>query len=165
MVDDRKQRRKVLVMKQGSRLEKKETDRFFHLDLIDFDPEELGFELLIEGKLVIQFHLLSFRWLVQDACFATRKWLQRTTQFWFLYRCTIFDLLQRQLVHIIEQEEDQGLEQWYLKFFTSLLCCCYGVRFVPPLFCLNKEDEKGRENEGEWIRIAFCFAKWKKRSL
>lgn len=49
------------------------TDRFFHLNLIDFDSEQLGFEVSIEGESIIHLNFLSFWRLVQDTRLAASK--------------------------------------------------------------------------------------------
>lgn len=45
--------------------------RLLHLDLVDFYPEELVFEVVIARKLVPVLHIFAFWDFGEDACFST----------------------------------------------------------------------------------------------
>lgn len=47
--------------------------RFFHLNLINLDPEELVFEVIIARKFVPILHIFAFWDFGEDACFSTGK--------------------------------------------------------------------------------------------
>ena len=47
--------------------------RFFHLDLVYFDPEELVSEVIIARKLVPILHIFAFWDFGDDTCFPTSK--------------------------------------------------------------------------------------------
>lgn len=55
--------------------------RFFHLDLVDFDPEELVFEVIVARELVPVLHVFAFGDLVEDARFPASQRLQSPAQF------------------------------------------------------------------------------------
>lgn len=66
---------------------KKKADRiglsysFFHLDLVDLNPEELVFEIIIARKLVSIFYVFAFWGFGENSCFPTGQGLQSTPQF------------------------------------------------------------------------------------
>ena len=62
--------------------------RFFHLDLVDFDPEELVFEVIVARKLVPVLHVFAFGDFGENTCFSTGEGLQSPTQFTILCKPT-----------------------------------------------------------------------------
>lgn len=55
--------------------------RFFHLDLVDLDPEKLVFEVVVAGKLVSILHVFALWDFSEYACFPTSERLESPTQF------------------------------------------------------------------------------------
>lgn len=47
--------------------------RFFHLDLVYFDPEELVFEVVVAGELVPVLYIFAFWDFGKDSCFSTSE--------------------------------------------------------------------------------------------
>lgn len=50
--------------------------RFFHLDLVDFDPEQLVFKVIVARKLVSIFHVFALWSFGEHACFPTSERLE-----------------------------------------------------------------------------------------
>ena len=45
--------------------------RFFHLDLVDLDPEELMFEVIVAGELVAVLHVFALGEFGEDSSLPT----------------------------------------------------------------------------------------------
>lgn len=54
--------------------------RFFHLDLVDLDPEEFVFEVIVTRELVSVLHVFALGDFVDDARLATCQRLQGPPQ-------------------------------------------------------------------------------------
>lgn len=54
--------------------------RFLHLDLVDLDPEQFVFKIIIEIETVSILHFFPSRVLVEYACFSAGQGLQRTPE-------------------------------------------------------------------------------------
>lgn len=59
---------------------KRQWYRFFHLDLIDLDAEQLVLKFIVEIEPVSVLHIFATRVLVEDAGFSTCQRLQRTPE-------------------------------------------------------------------------------------
>lgn len=54
--------------------------RFLHLDLVDLDPEQFVFKIVIEIEAVSILHVFPSRVLVEYTCFSTGQGLQCTPE-------------------------------------------------------------------------------------
>lgn len=63
-----------------------DTNRLFHLDLVNFDPEEFVFEVVVAWKLVAVLHVFTFWDLGEHTSFPAGERLQSAPQLVVLYK-------------------------------------------------------------------------------
>lgn len=61
--------------------------RFFHLDLVDFNPEEFVFEIIITRELISILHVFTLWGFGKDTCLPAGQWLQSPPQLTVLCKC------------------------------------------------------------------------------
>merc|ERR1719266_1587031 len=94
------------------------------LYLIDFDLVKSIGEVLVVGKLVTVIYVFALWYLGQDSRLTASQRLQCSPHLSVLDVGLVFNFLQRQLVHIVELEHTEGLEQRHLQLLLSRFKVC-----------------------------------------
>jgi hypothetical protein len=98
---------------KGPEKEKRKTNGFFDLDLVDLQTIQLGREFLVEGKLVVVVDLSSQGVLGDHTHFSTGQRLESALQILFFDLSGLFDLLVSEDWLLVELEQHDGLQERY----------------------------------------------------